>query len=322
MYPRVRTRRLRANPALRALFQETTVDAGQLILPVFVAAGLKEPQPVTSMPGVSVHPPTGLERIAEQVIEKGVAGLILFGSDAGTDPHGTAAADPEGPVPQALRHLRDAFGSRLPLMADVCLCAYTDHGHCGPLDLTGKVDNDAALPRLAAAAVTYAEAGADVLAPSDMMDGRVAALRHGLDEAGFSDRIILSYAVKYASAFYGPFRDAAGSGITAGPGDRATYQMDSANVREALRQVDLDIAEGADTVMVKPGLPYLDVIRAVKEHVQVPVFAYQVSGEYAMIEAASARGWLDRRAAIRETLLSLRRAGADRILTYYALEDL
>jgi porphobilinogen synthase len=251
----------------------------------------------------------------------GIAGVILFGIPGEKDPDGAAAADPDGPVPQALSAIRASF-PQLSLWADVCLCEYTDHGHCGPLATapTGEtiIDNDAALPRLADAALCYARAGADIVAPSDMMDGRVAAIRTALDKAGRADVAIVSYAAKYASAFYGPFREAAGS--TPAFGDRRSYQMDPANAREALREVETDVAEGADAVMVKPALAYLDIICRVRERVDVPIAAYNVSGEYAMVKAAAAQGWVDETRAAFEILTAIRRAGADIILTYFAKE--
>jgi porphobilinogen synthase len=256
-----------------------------------------------------------------QLWAAGVPAVILFGVPDVKDPHGHGAADPQGPVPKALTAIRAALPD-MSLWADVCLCEYTDHGHCGPLATapTGEVvvDNDAALPRLSDAALCYARAGADVVAPSDMMDGRVAAIRAALDGAGRTDVVIVSYAAKYASAFYGPFREAAGSAPSFG--DRRSYQMDPANAREALREVDTDIAEGADVVMVKPALAYLDIIWRVKERVNVPVAAYNVSGEYAMVKAAGARGWVDEPRAMMESLTAIRRAGADIILTYFAKE--
>ena len=299
---------------MRALVTETRLCAGQLVAPLFVCEGIGIAEPIASMPGQSRLSPdlAALEAVALSAV--GIRAVLLFGVPSRKDAEGSGAWDDEGPVPQAIRLIK-AAAPAISVWADVCLCEYTDHGHCGLLH-EGEVDNDASLPRLAQAALTYARAGADVIAPSDMMDGRVAAIRSALDGAGFADRAIVSYAVKYASAFYGPFREAAGS--TPQSGDRRGYQMDPPNVREALREAIADVEEGADMVMVKPGLPYLDVIRAVHECVNVPVVAYQVSGEFAMMHAAAARGWLDLDRAMLETAVSLRRAGATILITYFA----
>ncbi|MGE0463862.1 MAG: porphobilinogen synthase [Vicinamibacterales bacterium] len=315
-YPTHRGRRLRRTPALRAMARETHLAPEQLVAPLFVCPGERVREPIASMPGQSRLSPDLAAREAAELAELGVGSVILFGIPAGKDAEGTGAWDPDGPVPQAIRRIKAATPA-LNVWADVCLCEYTDHGHCGVLHGDG-VDNDATLPLLARASVTYARAGADVIAPSDMMDGRVAAIRAALDDHGFDQAVIVSYAVKYASAFYGPFRDAAGS--TPQFGDRRSYQMDPPNVREAIREALADVSEGADMVMVKPGLPYLDVIRAVREHVDVPVAAYQVSGEFAMLHAAAERGWIDLPRAMMETTIALRRAGADIIITYFARE--
>ena len=315
-FPTTRLRRLRATPALRALARETTLSPGQLVAPLFVCHGDRVRRPIASMPGHAQLSVDEAAKEAESLARLGIGGVILFGIPAAKDEVGREAYDPKGIVPAALRALKKATPDLL-LWADVCLCEYTDHGHCGVVR-DGRVDNDATLPLLARAAVAYAEAGADLIAPSDMMDGRVAAIRRALDEAGRTETPIVSYAAKYASAFYGPFREAAESAPQFG--DRRGYQMDPANGDEALREVALDIAEGADMVMVKPALPYLDVLRRVKDRFGVPVAAYQVSGEYAMIRAAAQNGWIDGERAALESLTSIRRAGASAILTYFARE--
>ena len=315
-YPTTRLRRLRATPALRAMRRETTLAASNLVAPLFVCHGTKVRRPVASMPGHHQLSVDELARDAEEIARAGIGGAILFGLPAAKDAVGREAYDEKGIVPTALRALKKATPGLL-LWADVCLCEYTDHGHCGVLD-GERVDNDKTLPLLARAATVYAAAGADLIAPSDMMDGRVRAIRRALDEGGFPDTPIVSYAAKYASAFYGPFREAAES--TPQFGDRRGYQMDPANADEAMREVALDLEEGADMVMVKPALPYLDVIRRVKERFGVPVAAYNVSGEFAMIKAAAQNGWLDGERAALESLISIRRAGADVILTYFARE--
>lgn len=311
-----RGRRLRRTPGLRAMVAETQLSAAQLVAPLFVIAGTATRTPIASMPGHYRLTPDLAAREAADLAALGVGGIILFGIPNEKDAQGTGAWDEQGPVPRAIRQIKTAAPD-LVVWADVCLCEYTDHGHCGVLDHSG-VDNDATLPLLARASVCYARAGADVIAPSDMMDGRVVTIRAALDEAGFADRAIVSYAVKYASAFYGPFRDAAGS--TPKSGDRRSYQMDAPNVREAIREARADVAEGADVVMVKPGLPYLDVVRAVRDAVDVPVAVYQVSGEFAMLHAAAERGWIDLQAAMWETSIALRRAGASILITYFARE--
>ena len=312
-----RHRRLRRTPALRSLVREHRIDPRALVLPVFVDARIAAPEPIDALPGHSRWPARDVGRIAERAAAAGIGGLLLFGLPEAKDAAGTGAADPLGPVPDALRRLRAAT-PELVLIADVCLCEYTSHGHCGVLDGQGGVDNDATLPHLANAAVTYAQAGADLIAPSDMMDGRVAAIRAGLDGDGLQETAILSYAAKYASAYYGPFRVAADCAPEVG--DRTGYQMDPPNAREALAEMASDLAEGADMLMVKPAGPYLDVLAAARARFDVPLAAYQVSGEYAAICAAAERGWMDRRRAAMESLVGIARAGADVIVTYFALE--
>jgi porphobilinogen synthase len=313
-FPTYRPRRLRRTAALRRLVRETRLDAGQLILPLFVRSGTGVRQPVASMPGVAQTSVDEMLRDASEAAEAGVGGVILFGIPDHKDETGSSAVDENGPVQEAVRALRRELPD-LVVITDVCLCEYTDHGHCGPLR-DGDVDNDATLELLAWAALSHARAGADIVAPSDMMDGRVKAIRSALDDEGFTGTSILSYAAKYASAFYGPFRDAAESAPR--QGDRRGYQMDAANADEAMREVWLDIEEGADAVMVKPAMPYLDIVARVKRETGYPVAAYQVSGEYAMLQAACANGWLDAERAMMESLLGIRRAGADVILTYFA----
>jgi porphobilinogen synthase len=315
-FPKTRMRRLRATPALRALARETTLGPGDLVAPLFVCHGERVRNPIGPLPGHHQLSVDEAVREAESLADAGVGGIILFGIPASKDSEGREAYDENGIVPRALRALKKARPELL-LWADVCLCEYTDHGHCGVLN-GDDVDNDRTLPLLARASTAYAAAGADLIAPSDMMDGRVGAIRRALDQSGFPDTPIVSYAAKYASAFYGPFREAAGSAPRFG--DRRAYQMDPANAEEALREVALDLEEGADMVMVKPALPYLDVIRRVKDRFGVPVAAYNVSGEFAMIQAAAQNGWIDGERAALETLTSIRRAGADVILTYFARE--
>jgi porphobilinogen synthase len=314
-FPTTRLRRLRATPALRAMTRETTLDAADLVAPLFVAHGDGRRE-IGSMPGHAQLSVKEAVREAKTLAGLGVGGVILFGIPHAKDAVGSEAYAEDGIVPSALRAIKDAVPELL-LWADVCLCEYTDHGHCGVIH-DGRVDNDRTLPLLARASVAYARAGADLIAPSDMMDGRVGAIRRALDEAGLDDTPIVAYSAKYASAFYGPFREAAESAPQFG--DRRGYQMDPANGDEALREVALDIEEGADMVMVKPALPYLDVVRRVKERFGVPVAAYNVSGEFSMIRAAAERGWLDGERAALEVLTSIRRAGADVILTYHAKE--
>ena len=314
--PRPQLRRLRRTPATRSMLGETTLSARQLVHPLFVRAGRGVERPIDSMPG---HAQRSVDKLGAELDDVGALGLpavLLFGLPSTKDDTGSGAWDPSGPVPQAIAAIRRR-ASRLTVIADVCLCEYTSHGHCGVLHgATGAVVNDATLPLLARAAVAYADAGADVVAPSAMMDHQVAAIRGALDDAGHGDVAILSYAVKYASAFYGPFREAAESAPAFG--DRRAYQMDPANAREALREAELDVAEGADMLMVKPAGPYLDVVRRVRERFDLPLAAYQVSGEYAMLKAAAQRGWLDERRAALESLVGIRRAGADVVITYYA----
>ncbi|HEY8525210.1 MAG TPA: porphobilinogen synthase [Acidimicrobiales bacterium] len=316
-YPTRRLRRLRRTPALRDLVAETRVHVGDLIVPLFVCEGITEPRPIASLPGVVQHTGESLRKEVHELAELGVRSVMLFGIPATKDPEGSAAWDPEGVVQVALRDLRRDFGGDVVVMADLCLDEYTDHGHCGVLDAEGRVDNDATVELYARVAVAQATAGADVVAPSGMMDGQVAAIRRGLDEAGFEHTPILAYAAKYASALYGPFRDAVDVTI-AGGGDRRDYQQDPRNAREAREEIRADLAEGADMVMVKPALSYLDVIAAVRPEVDVPLAAYHVSGEYAMVKAAAEQGWLDGPAVLLEHLTAIRRAGADLILTYAA----
>ncbi len=317
MYPAHRPRRLRSTPAMRRMVAETTVRPNQLVLPMFVKEGAAEPVPIATMPGVVQHTRDSLRKAAVEAVEAGVGGLMLFGVPEHKDATGSGGIDPDGVLNVALRDLRSELGDETVLMSDLCLDEFTDHGHCGVLDEHGRVDNDATLEIYGQMAIAQVEAGAHMLGPSGMMDGQVAAVREVLERDGYTDTAVLAYSAKYASAFYGPFRDAVESQLR---GDRFTYQQDPANAREAVREATLDIEEGADIVMVKPALSYLDVVRAVAEVSPVPVAAYQVSGEYAMVEAAAARGWLDRRRTIVETLTGIRRAGADVILTYWAVE--
>ena len=315
-FPEYRPRRLRRTEPLRRLIQETHLSASQLVLPLFVRSGSKIRKPVGSMPGVSQLSVDEMLRDVDEASEEGVGGVILFGLPDTKDATGSSAWDDKGPVPTAVRALKQKF-PQLVVITDVCMCEYTDHGHCGILR-DGEVDNDATLELLARAALAHAAAGADIVAPSDMMDGRVGAIRRALDEQKLTSTAILAYAAKYASAFYGPFREAAES--TPKSGDRRGYQMDAANSDEAMREVWLDIEEGADAVMVKPAGPYLDIVARVKQETGYPVAAYQVSGEYAMLLAAAERGWIDRERAMLESLMGIRRAGADFILTYFATE--
>ncbi len=316
-FPSTRLRRLRATAGLREMVRETDLAPRHLIAPQFVLPGESRSEPIESMPGVSRHT---IDRVVEEAVELrelGVPAVLLFGLPSTKDAEGSEAWDAEGAVQLAVR----AIKSRVPemtVLTDVCLCAYTEHGHCGIVRPDGTVDNDSTLELLARVATSHAAAGADAVAPSDMMDGRVGRLRSALDDEGYADTAIVAYSAKYASAFYGPFRDAADS--TPAFGDRRSYQMDPANMREAVLEAELDVAEGADVVMVKPGLPYLDIVRRVRDAVPVPVAAYNVSGEYSMLKAAVNSGYLDERAVVRETLLSLRRAGADLIVTYHAKE--
>ena len=314
-FPTQRPRRLRSRPALRRLARQTRIAAEDLIYPLFVRDAIDEPRPIEAMPGHHQHTIDSLTREVEAAIKVGVRSFVLFGIPAHKDAQGSDAWDDDGIVQRSLRQLRDAFGADVLLIADLCLCEYTDHGHCGVLE-GETVANDQTLELYQRIAVAQAAAGADVIGPSGMMDGQVGVIRSALDRAGFTDRAILAYAAKYASAFYGPFREAAGSAPRFG--DRRGYQMDPANAREAVREARLDVEEGADIVMVKPALAYLDVIRAVADSTEVPVAAYNVSGEYAMVKAAAANGWIDERRVLREILLGIRRAGAQMILTYHA----
>jgi porphobilinogen synthase len=317
-FPVTRPRRLRRTAALRRLVADVALSPSDLILPMFVREGIEHPVPVNSMPGVVQHTLESLVKAALEAVEAGVGGLMLYGIPSVKDARGSGADDPAGILNVALARLRDELGDRTVLMADLCLDEFTDHGHCGVLDEAGDVDNDATLLRYAEMAIAQARAGAHMLGTSGMMDGQVGAVRAALDAGGHSDVAILAYAVKYSSSFFGPFREAVDSSLT---GDRKSYQQDSSRaVAEALAEVSLDVAEGADAVIVKPALPYLDVLRAVADVSPVPVAAYQVSGEYAMVEAAAANGWLDRDRVIAETLNSIKRAGASMILTYWAAE--
>ncbi len=317
-FPVVRGRRLRSTAALRRLVAQTSVCASDLVLPLFVKEDLDESAQVGSMPGVWQHTVESLRKTATEAVEAGVGGLLLFGIPAVKDGAGSQADSDDGIVNVALRSLRSDLGDATVLIADLCLCEYTEHGHCGVLGSGGVVDNDATLLRYAAVAAAQAEAGAHMVAPSGMMDGQVAAIRSALDAAGRPEITVLAYAAKYASAFYGPFRDAAEGAPQFG--DRTGYQMDPANSDEALREVAQDLAEGADAIIVKPALPYLDIVARVSAAVDVPVAGYQVSGEFAMIEAAAQRGWVDRDRAILETVTGIRRAGADIVITYWAAE--
>ncbi|MBZ4319257.1 porphobilinogen synthase [Streptomyces huiliensis] len=316
-HPTHRPRRLRHTPALRDLVAETNWHPAHLVLPLFVKEGITDPTPVPTMPGVTQHTLPSLRKAAREAVDAGVGGLMLFAVPERKDAVGSAALDPDGILQRALRETADEVGDAAVVMSDVCLDEFTDHGHCGVLTPDGRVDNDATVERYAAMAVLHAEAGAHCVGLSGMMDGQVAAVRAALDAAGRQETAILAYTAKYASAFYGPFRDAVECDLR---GDRTTYQMDPRDAAGALRELALDEAEGADLVMVKPALAYLDVLRTIADHARVPVAAYQVSGEYAMLEAAAARGWIDRDRAIAETLTAVRRAGADVVLTYWAVE--
>ncbi|WP_409483821.1 porphobilinogen synthase [Arsenicicoccus dermatophilus] len=316
-FPTHRPRRLRQSPAVRRLVAQTRLHPAQLILPVFVKEGAQEPTPIGSMPGVVQHCLASLEQAAREAVAAGVGGIMVFGVPTAKDAVGSGGTDPEGILNVALHRLADTVGDEIVVMADLCLDEFTDHGHCGVLDARGAVDNDATLERYAEMGIAQAEAGATVLGLSGMMDGQVGHVRATLDQAGHRDTVVLAYAAKYASGFYGPFREAVASSLV---GDRRTYQQDPANLTESLREVRLDVEEGADMVMVKPALPYLDVLTAVAAESPVPVSAYQVSGEYAMIEAAAANGWIDRQRVALEALTAIRRAGAEQILTYYATE--
>ena len=316
-HPLERPRRLRRTPALRRLVAETTVEARQLVLPLFVREGAAEPQPISSMPGVVQHTRSSLVKAAAEAAELGLGGVMLFGVPSSKDATGSGGLDPDGVLNVAIRDVVAEVGDAVTVMSDLCLDEFTDHGHCGVLGADGTVDNDATLEVYAQMAVAQADAGAAMVGPSGMMDGQVAVVRSALDAAGRTDVGILAYSAKYASAFFGPFREAVSSSLV---GDRRTYQQDPANALEGVREALLDVEQGADIVMVKPALGYLDVVRRVRDAVDVPVAAYNVSGEYAAVEAAAANGWIDREAAILETLTSIRRAGADVVLTYWAAE--
>lgn len=316
-FPAGRPRRLRQSPAMRTLVSETRISRSQLVLPMFVTEGLSTPRPIVSMPGVVQHTRETARKVYAEAATLGLGGVMLFGVPEHKDAVGSGALDPDGILNVALADARAEVGDELVIMSDLCLDEFTDHGHCGVLDADGRVDNDATLEIYAQMGVIQAESGAHAVGPSGMMDGQVAAVREALDAAGHNDTVILAYAAKYASAFYGPFREAVDSSLQ---GDRKTYQQDPANGREAVREALLDVAEGADIIMVKPALSYLDLIADVRAAVDVPVAAYNVSGELAMVEAAAANGWIDRERAIDEVLLSIRRAGADIVLTYWATE--
>ncbi|WP_214327282.1 porphobilinogen synthase [Nonomuraea sediminis] len=318
-FPVARPRRLRRTPAMRRMVAGTRLHAADLILPMFVKEGLSEPSPVSSMPGVYQHTRDSLRKAAHEAASAGVGGVMLFGIPQAKDARGSAADDPDGILQQALRDVVAEVGDALVVGADTCLDEFTDHGHCGILTEAGEVDNDATLERYASMAVAQAAAGSQLIAPSGMMDGQVGVIRSALDVAGYGNVPILAYSAKYASAFFGPFREAAECAPQFG--DRSSHQQDPAGpLEEALREVRLDLAEGADLVMVKPAMSYLDIIRQFRDNVDVPVAAYQVSGEYAMVEAAAANGWVDRDRMIMESLVSIKRAGADLILTYWATE--
>lgn len=318
-FPGARPRRLRTTPAMRRMVAETRLHPADLILPAFVREGISVPVEIGAMPGVVQHTRDSLKKAAVEALEAGVSGIMLFGvpEEEKKDAAGTVGTDPDGILQVALRDVRAEVGDDLIVMSDLCLDEFTDHGHCGVLDSQGRVDNDATLERYAEMAQVQADAGAHVVGPSGMMDGQVGVIRDALDQVGHEDVSILAYTVKYSSAFFGPFREAVGSSLK---GDRKTYQQDPANARESLRELALDLDEGADMVMVKPAGPYLDILARVADAVDVPVAAYQISGEYAMIEAAAERGWIDRDQAIMESLTGIKRAGANMILTYWATE--
>ncbi|MFF7731112.1 porphobilinogen synthase [Streptomyces sp. NPDC008001] len=318
-FPGSRPRRLRTTPAMRRMVAETRLHPADLILPAFVREGITEPVPISAMPGVVQHTRDTLRKAAVEALEAGVSGIMLFGvpEEAKKDAAGTAGTDPDGILQLAIRDVKAEVGDDLVIMSDLCLDEFTDHGHCGVLDAAGRVDNDATLERYAEMAQVQADAGAHVVGPSGMMDGQVGIIRDALDQTGHEDVAVLAYTAKYASAFYGPFREAVGSSLQ---GDRKTYQQDPANSRESIRELALDLAEGADMVMVKPAMPCLDILARIAATVDVPVAAYQISGEYAMIEAAAANGWIERDRAIMETLTGIKRAGANMILTYWATE--
>ncbi len=315
--PLIRPRRLRRTPALRRMVAETHVVPSSLVLPVFVREGLSEPRPISSMPGVVQHSRDSLKRAAAEAAELGLGGVMLFGIPEHKDATGSGAIDPGGVLNLAITDVVAEVGDQLTVMSDLCLDEFTDHGHCGLLTPDGEVDNDRTLAAYAEMALAHAAAGVDMVGPSGMMDGQVAVVRQALDSVGHHQVSVLAYSAKYASAFFGPFREAVDSSLV---GDRRTYQQDPANAVEGVREALLDVEQGADIVMVKPALAYLDVVRRVRDAVDVPVAAYNISGEYAMVEAAAANGWIDRESAILETLTSIRRAGADIVLTYWASE--
>ncbi|MER7642390.1 MULTISPECIES: porphobilinogen synthase [unclassified Streptomyces] len=318
-FPGSRPRRLRTSPVMRRMVAETRLHPADFILPAFVREGVSEPVPIGAMPGVVQHTRDSLKKAAAEAVAAGISGIMLFGvpEESKKDALGTAGTDPDGILQVALRDVRAEVGDELLVMSDLCLDETTDHGHCGVLDELGRVDNDATLERYAEMAQVQADAGAHVVGPSGMMDGQIGVIRDALDQIGREDVAILAYTVKYASAFFGPFREAVGSSLK---GDRRTYQQDPANARESMRELALDLEEGADMVMVKPAGPYLDILAKVAESSDVPVFAYQISGEYSMIEAAAEKGWIDRDQAIFESLTGIKRAGAQNILTYWAVE--
>ena len=314
-FPRVRPRRLRVNATLRRMVAETKLSPDNLVMPAFVVPGENVAEPILSMPGIFHYSADRLAKEAKEIYNEGIGAMLIFGVPDKKDEHASEAYNKDGLVQTAIREIKNAAPDLL-VITDVCLCGYTSHGHCGVIDSKGRILNDPSLELLSSMALSHARAGANIVAPSDMMDGRVGAMRKALDSDGFEDVSILSYAAKYASCFYGPFRDAAHSAPAFG--DRKTYQMDPPNVREALKEISLDIEEGADMVMVKPALPYLDVIAKAREAFDVPIAAYQVSGEFSMIKAAAERGWLDEKRAMTESLTAIKRAGADLILTYFA----
>ncbi len=317
MYPEVRLRRLRQNQRMRNLVCETRLHPDELVLPVFFDANIDAVKTTDSMPGIPTHPLSGYDAMASKIQESGVNSVLVFGVPSHKDPTGTGAYERDGVAQKAIAGLKE--NSDMLVIADLCLCEYTDHGHCGVLDQCGCVRNDETIELYGRTAVSQAEAGADIIAPSGMMDGQVAAIRMALDDAGFKNVPIMAYSAKYQSAFYGPFRDIAGS--APGKGDRAGYQMAWANRKEAMREIEFDIAEGADMIMVKPAGPYLDIIREAADRYDLPLAAYQVSGEFAMIKAAAANGWIDEERIMKESLIAIKRAGADIIITYYA-EDM
>lgn len=317
MYPEVRLRRLRQNQRMRNLVCETRLHPDELVLPVFFDANIDAVKTTDSMPGIPTHPLSGYDAMASKIQESGVNSVLVFGVPSHKDPAGTGAYERDGVAQKAIAGLKE--NSDMLVIADLCLCEYTDHGHCGVLDQCGCVRNDETIELYGRTAVSQAEAGADIIAPSGMMDGQVATIRMALDDAGFKNVPIMAYSAKYQSAFYGPFRDIAGS--APGKGDRAGYQMAWANRKEAMREIEFDIAEGADMIMVKPAGPYLDIIREVADRYDLPLAAYQVSGEFAMIKAAAANGWIDEERIMKESLIAIKRAGADIIITYYA-EDM